>query len=1256
MDREPSPRIVAEKPAPVPAWRDGFALLVDPGDPDFAPPPPPPEDRSKLSTDELRRAGMSELSTSASTAMSALALAGERATAAAKGFRTAFANQRLAAARARSTNEDEEEQEEEDEEDGARERPTEARIVHACFREAMRPKLRGRSAKAAARDAILRALARWQKSSAPHHACFDAWREFALAAGHMKRRGEDAKRHEHALDAPADSRTDEETEGVYELVSGSCDLFAECARYEAVELCRRARLERFFAGQTLLNPGDPDDKVFIPIAGSVSAWIDADDEEEDEEEEEDDKVKGESKGSRRRRVAKTFVPGRSFGVPARAAAPPHRHAFVADVDAWCVTVSRGDCGGTEWEPFDVTVRKRVDFLCRVPGLFDATLVELEALALCAEERRYEPGLALVNQGQECRGAYFILSGTAAIIRRIRIDNRMEEERINREPDAPVPDHLRSALPDAAKANDRRRVVRARVGAAMSTRDGDGDRGDGSGDSPDSRGDGSGDSPDSRDSVVVDVQLRVAGSFGAVGGGDYFDRPAPCACFAVARGAKPVAALFIASKHLAKILSPKAMERFRRGCHPAPADDALRKSLAAKEASEAANRAAWTGQDGTAIEGVEPVGPDEELRRNPLAYSDSDSDDGDVDERRLDRPTLVPSARRSLRPFLRPRGARDSDAREWAKENGRLVVGWPFHRDVYDPRSDSHRVGPSFGGGFRVRANLNPNPKPDKARGVQRRSTSNDPDASKLAEIRDVGLVAAKSRVITRPKNPTERRGSYYRKFLDDVASFDPRATFAFDPSTTSPEWKSHEEWTAFATRPRMLTKLEFQNQRVVRDRRASDARVERTRDDANRRGGVKKTAAAVETDEDGGVIKRASFKDDDDDDDATATAAKRWLGYRDDARPDGVRVFRPSDRTAVLDADGASVLAFRAICYQTLRRLQKRLDGGESFKFGYDIGKRHDADEACSTARSAAGVGRCVDDWREGKGDAGGDVGSDGAAVPGRSTDLCVAVCRLTDASRTCTTTRDDLCALASKLCVESGVLSCVRWSGDSLLLFGDCDDPHVDDDEEIEYISRRALNAAIELRAFLVNYHAGKAKAQAGAPPPGGWNDDDGDDMEPQGDLAAGISIGSAFTLRRANSLHAVDGEVRDDAVRLCDLSSDDGGGVRCDAKMYPLCEDTHALVPAGPGGTGIEEAGRDGRRAASFAGYRVVGDPFRDLGPPPRAGETAPRRHTARVPASVPYFCRRVGSSEARAPKSRGRVGGAAGAAGRVLSEYLG
>ena len=38
--------------------------------------------------------------------------------------------------------------------------------------------------------------------------------------------------------------------------------------------------------------------MFIPIAGSVSAWIDADDEEDEDEEEDEDKVKGESRESR----------------------------------------------------------------------------------------------------------------------------------------------------------------------------------------------------------------------------------------------------------------------------------------------------------------------------------------------------------------------------------------------------------------------------------------------------------------------------------------------------------------------------------------------------------------------------------------------------------------------------------------------------------------------------------------------------------------------------------------------------------------------------------------------------------------------------------------------------------------------------------------------------------------------------------------------------------------------------------------------
>ena len=120
------------------------------------------------------------------------------------------------------------------------------------------------------------------------------------------------------------------------------------------------------------------------------------------------------------------------------------------------------------------------------------------------------------------------------------------------------------------------------------------------------------------------------------------------------------------------------------------------------------------------------------------------------------------------------------------------------------------------------------------------STAIDTNAAKLAAIRDVGLIAAKSRVQQVPRNPAERKGSYYVKFLDELAGFDVDAAFAFDPTTASPEWKSHDDWTDFTTRPRMLSKLEMQNAKVVQARRVIDARVERTRDDANRRGGVHK--------------------------------------------------------------------------------------------------------------------------------------------------------------------------------------------------------------------------------------------------------------------------------------------------------------------------------------------------------------------------------------------------------------------------------
>ena len=984
------------KPAPTPAWRaDPTALLIDPLDPDFAKPRPPPKTTtSELSADELRRAEIGALSTSATSAISALALAGERATDAAKGLRTAFANSKLASAKLARSADDDDDDDDAVDADGFTSKTLQIeRTLHACFNEAMRARLEGASAKAVSHRSMRTALARWSVGTTPHHTCFDAWAMFATAAGYVRRREECARRCEATLMKPPSARTDEETEGVYELVRGSCELFEGCPRYEIVELCRRVRLERFVRGDVLLSPGDFDDKVFIPVTGSVSRWMEPEREKEGEEGEAGG-ADGKN-GEKHRTASRTYVPGRSFGNPAIANAPPHASTFVADADTWCVTFSTSDCGGTTWEPAHVTVRKRIDFLCRVPGLFDATLTELTSLASCAEERRYEPGVALTNQGQECRGVYFILSGTVALIRRIRIDGMEGTDKETS--DEPVPEELRSALPDAAAANDRRRMVHACAGAVLT---------------PQGVNQGV-------NLQTVDVQVRTVGSFGVVGAGDYFNKPAPCACFAVPVGAKPVTALFVAAKHFVKLLSPKALERFAHGCHPTSGDDDLRNSLAAKESAEARTRALWE-EDDMAVEDMELIDADEEVKRNALAYSDSDSE-GDGVERRLDRPTLVPSARRSLRPFLRPRGARDGDARHEARLGGFDVVGWPFLRGVYDPKTDFYRAGQTGGGHSPC---------------AKKPSTAIDTNAAKLAAIRDVGLIAAKSRVQQVPRNPAERKGSYYLKFLDELAGFDVDAAFAFDPTTASPEWKSHEDWTDFTTRPRMLSKLEMQNAKVVQARRVIDARVERTRDDANRRGGVHKIGihkigepkapAAVLHDTDGTH-----------DGAETMNAAKRWLGYREDARPDGSFVFKPNRRTAVLDEYGR-VTAFRVASETALQRQQRRLDGHDrGFEFGYDIGKMHDVDEACSTARSAGGVGACVDDWREGKGDAGGDLGSEGAAAPDHSSDLCVAVCRLADATRTCMSTRDDLCAMASKMCVESGVLSCVRWSGDSFLVLG---------------------------------------------------------------------------------------------------------------------------------------------------------------------------------------------------------------------------
>jgi len=158
---------------------------------------------------------------------------------------------------------------------------TRGHFTRASTRRCVR-RLEGASAKAVSHRSMRTAVARWTRRTTPHHACFDAWARLATAAGYVRRREESARRCEGTLMKPPSGRTDEETESVYELVRGSCELFEGCPRYEIVELCRRVRLERFARGDVLLSRGDLDDKVFIPVTGSVSQWMEPEREKEGE--------------------------------------------------------------------------------------------------------------------------------------------------------------------------------------------------------------------------------------------------------------------------------------------------------------------------------------------------------------------------------------------------------------------------------------------------------------------------------------------------------------------------------------------------------------------------------------------------------------------------------------------------------------------------------------------------------------------------------------------------------------------------------------------------------------------------------------------------------------------------------------------------------------------------------------------------------------------------------------------------------------
>jgi hypothetical protein len=85
-------------------------------------------------------------------------------------------------------------------------------------------------------------------------------------------------------------------------------------------------------------------------------------------------------------------------------------------------------------------------------------------------------------------------------------------------------------------------------------------------------------------------------------------------------------------------------------------------------------------------------------------------------------------------------------------------------------------------------------------------------------------------------------------------------------------------------------------------------------------------------------------------------------------------------------------------------------------------------------------VGKIHFDAKAGRGDAGGDKDFVSEHSPG----VVVAVCRFVDHKRVPYACRDDLVTHATLTCMDVS-LNCVRWSSDTVLLWGSCNDPDVD-------------------------------------------------------------------------------------------------------------------------------------------------------------------------------------------------------------------
>ena len=476
-----------------------------------------------------------------------------------------------------------------------------------------------------ARGRVRRILGRLWKGSAL--GTFHAWREFARG----RRHGRDAAAFAAETLSPIlatrpRARTETQLETIRAFLVERDERFADLPRREALDLCRRAREESFEEGDVVRAVGEDDDVVFACVVGAASDWPEEEEERTvatDEENEAGPNIAAKTDANvdptneayeassanaapvsahpvsaRDPRAIRTHVPGaRCFGEPPSSRAGPRAWTTVADASSRFLILSPEDCSGTSWERPELTRRKRVDFLCRLPCFDACTLAELAAIASHLDPREFEPGAALANQGQECPGVFLILAGEVAVERRVDLDaaraaKAAKAAKAARVDTGEAPKALDAIFRDDAQRDAYFDFVTSRVGAARA-----------------------------RGASIRDVRLGVVGPFGVVGGADCLDR-SPANCFLVASGPKPVRALHLSHANFRRLVVGAAATHFFARCAATQTDDAIRETIRARalEASERRRARVEATPEGFRLRRFEPPRPDAADARAPRRRS------------------------------------------------------------------------------------------------------------------------------------------------------------------------------------------------------------------------------------------------------------------------------------------------------------------------------------------------------------------------------------------------------------------------------------------------------------------------------------------------------------------------------------------------------------------------------------------------------------------------------------------------------------